>query len=130
MKKFNTIALAYLNNKNEIVAWSADTFGSPRNYPKTYISCEKNIDTLKNKFTSREKFAEEVVKLLGNHNKSGGQIMENSISKDKNIFEEKGIIKSQIYQLELITDYDKDLGSPGWDNIKNCINNKKYKLLI
>lgn len=49
-RKFNTIALAYTNETNAIIAWSSDIFGSPGKYPKTYTDNKKNRNMLVEKF--------------------------------------------------------------------------------
>lgn len=126
-KMKNTIALAYLNSEGEIVAWSADTFGSPRDYPKTYRDTEENRVMLLKKFKTREKFAESAIKEVTRHTDVGGAIMAASIEADKDIFSEKGIIKSQIVALNLVTDYSINL--PTWEQVKTCINDKDYTLI-
>jgi hypothetical protein len=120
----NTIALAYLNKEGEIVAWSADTFGSPRDYPKTYEDCLKNRDMLSRKFRNREEFGNATSDLIGSLNSFGGAIMKASLEVDKDIFSEKGIISSKIIELPIETDYKIDL--PKWESVKNCIDSRNY----
>lgn len=125
----NTIALAYLNSQGEIVAWSADTFGSPRDYPKTYEDSEEQREVLRAKFKSRVKFGEAAVEEISTYNNVRAAIMAASIEADKDIFSEKGIVSSQIVSLNLITDYTRDVDLPKWDQVKNCIDNKDYSLI-
>jgi hypothetical protein len=125
----NTIALAYLNSQKEIVTWSADTFGSPRTYPKTYMDHAKNREMLRKKFASREEFGETVTELVSNHTDIGGAIMAASLKVDKDIFTEKGIVTSQIVFLNLVTDYTRGIDTPKWEHVKTCIDAKDYTLI-
>lgn len=125
----NTIALAYLNSEGEIVAWSADTFGSPRNYPKTYRDSEETREMLNKKFKERKQFGEVVTELVNQHNDIGGAIMAGSLNNNEDIFAEKGIVKAQIVSLNLVTDYSGKNYSPSWEQVKECIDDKDYSLI-
>jgi len=123
-----TIALAYLNEANEVVAWSADTFGSPREYPKTYGDGVSVREMLSKKFKTRELFGEGVSRGIGGVNLAAGIIMEDSLKGDRVIFEEKGVVKSQIMELPIETDYKENL--PKWAQVKESIDNKTYTPLV
>lgn len=124
----NTIALAYLNKDGEIVAWSADTFGSPRDYPKTYQDTPEHREMLSKKFKDREEFGELASNLVSHHTELGGAIMKASLEADKDIFSEKGIVSSRIVELNLVTDYTRGIDLPKWEGVKNCIDTKDYLL--
>lgn len=124
----NTIALAYLNKEGEIVAWSADTFGSPRNYPKTYMDKPETQQMLLRKFRSREEFGNTTSDFIGSQNPVGGAIMKASLEADKDIFSEKGIVSSAVVSLNIETNYTRGIDLPKWEDVKNCIDMKDYTL--
>lgn len=124
----NTIALAYLNKDGEIVAWSADTFGSPREYPKTYMDTPKHREMLSKKFKSREEFGDIASDFILSQNLGAGILMKDSLAADKDIFTEKGIISSAVVNLNIETNYTRGIDLPKWENVKNCIDSKDYSL--
>ena len=128
MNEFNTLALAYTNDKGEVVAWSADTFGSPRKYPKTYQDSEKIREMLSKKFKDREDFGRKTASFLSTQNSAGGSIMSASLDADKDVFTEKGVTKSVLVTLDLHTDNKRNL-FPKWEQVKDCVDNKKYQLI-
>lgn len=125
--KYNTIALAYLNKEGEIISWSADTFGSPREYPKTYLDSEETRKMLKKKFESREKFGEAVSDTISSVSPVAGSLMKESLKEDSKKFIDREIVSSAIYLLQLITDYSK--GIPERLDVIGCINDRAYTRL-
>lgn len=129
MNEFNTLALAYTNDNGEVVAWSADTFGSPRKYPKTYQDSEKTREMLSKKFEERVEFARKAGLFVSTQNAAGGALMSASLERDTDLFDELGVTGFALAELDLHTDYKKDLDSPKWHEVTECVDNKKYKLL-
>jgi hypothetical protein len=129
MNEFNTVALAYTNENGEVVAWSADTFGSPRNYPKTYQDSEQVRDMLSKKLSDREEFANGAINVVSKANSGAGALMGASLRSDKNKFAELGVTGWALAELELHTDYKRDLDLPKWSQVVECVDNKKYKLV-
>jgi hypothetical protein len=124
MEKFNTIALAYLNSKGDIVKWSSDTFGTPYHYPKKYNDSEENRTMLSNKVKDSPAFNTAVVRVLDNHNTDASALVQSSLAHSEKIFKENDIVSWKIVNLHLITDYKENL--PKWEDVKDCIDNKKY----
>lgn len=129
MNEFNTLALAYTNDNGEVVAWSADTFGSPRKYPKTYQDSEKTREMLSKKFEERREFGRKTANFVSTQNSAGGALMSASLERDTDLFDELGVTGFALAELDLHTDYKKDLDSPKWHEVTECVDNKKYKLL-
>lgn len=127
--KFNTIALGYFNSKGELVAWSSDTFGTPSQYPKTYEDREemrerllKRVKDLSNVHENTENFA----KFLGNHNQVASVLVRASNECNTKFFKENDVVSGKIVELELVTNYSGETYTPKWDEVKECIDNKKY----
>ena len=112
MTDFNTVALAYTNENGEVVAWSADTFGSPRKYPKTYQDSEQTREMLSKKFKSREAFDKKAANVIGELNSVGGVIMSASLNADNDLFSELGVTGSVLVCLDLVTDYERGVDLP------------------
>ena len=129
MTDFNTVALAYTNDKGEVVAWSADTFGSPRKYPKTYQDCDETRLMLSKKFKSREGFGEKAANKIGELNSVGGAIMSASLNADKDLFSKLGVTGSVLVKLDLVTNYARGVDLPKWKDVEDCVDNKKYQLI-
>lgn len=129
MNEFNTVALAYTNENGEVVAWSADTFGSPRKYPKTYQDSEKTREMLSKKLGDREEFTTKAANFVSTQNSVGGALMSAGFESDKKLFVELGVTGFALFTLELHTDYKRDLDSPKWAQVVECVDNHKYKKL-
>lgn len=126
--KFNTLALAYTNDKGELVAWSADTFGSPREYPKTYRDCPETREMLSRKLSTRKSFAEKVLNVISGANAGAGALMGTSLSGDDKFFDEN-VTGYVLVTLDLVTDYTRGVDLPKWEDVEACVNNKQYQIL-
>lgn len=129
MENFNTVALAYTNENGEVVAWSADTFGSPRKYPKTYQDSEKTREMLSKKLGDREEFGRKAAKVVSDNNLVAGALMSASLERDRELFVEKGVTGFALFALDLHTDYMRDLDLPKWKDVVECVDNKRYHRL-
>jgi hypothetical protein len=125
---FNTLALAYTNDKGELVAWSADTFGSPREYPKTYRDTPETRAMLSRKLNTRKPFGTLAHKLISEANAGAGAIMEASLSGDDKFFAEN-VTGYVLVTLDLVTDYTRGVDLPKWEDVESCVNNKQYQIL-
>ncbi len=128
MNEYNTLALAYTNDKGEVVAWSSDTFGTSDKYPKTYLDSERNREMLSRKGKNREEFSRKTADLLSGYNTFAGALMSASIEADNKFFAENKITGSALATLELYTDYSRGVDLPKWEQVVDCVDNKKYKL--
>jgi hypothetical protein len=129
MTKFNTVALAYTNENGDVVAWSADTFGSPRKYPKTYQDSEKTREMLSKKLGDREEFGRKAANVVSNYNSVGGALMSASLKRDNNLFVELGVTGFALYELDLVTNYKRGVDLPKWKDVEQCVDNKRYRKL-
>jgi len=125
---FNTLALAYTNDKGELVAWSADTFGSPRSYPKTYKDSPETREMLSRKLSTRKNFADGASKIMSEVNPGAGALMKASLSGDDKFFEEN-VTGYVLVALDLVTNYDRNVDTPKWDEVQDCVDNKQYQIL-
>jgi hypothetical protein len=125
---FNTLALAYTNDKGELVAWSADTFGSPRSYPKTYKDSPEIREMLSRKLSTRKNFADGASKIMSKVNPGAGALMKASFSGDDKFFAEN-VTGYVLVTLDLVTDYTRGVDLPKWEDVEACVNNKQYQIL-
>ena len=126
--KFNTLALAYTNDKGELVAWSADTFGSPREYPKTYKDSPETREMLSKKLGTRQDFGKTASKVIRDANTAAGVLMTASLSGDNKFFDEN-VTGYVLVTLDLVTDYDRNVDTPKWNEVQSCVDNKQYQIL-
>lgn len=127
MNKYNTIALVYLDKDINVIAWSADTFGSPRSYPKTYRDTKENREMLARKWKNIEKDLKkeyEEFKSFDKVNPLGGHLVNKGLKSNRSFLLEKKVKYGLITRLSITTDYEKDL--PKWDTVKECIDSKNF----
>ena len=127
--KFNTVALAYFNSKNELVAWSSDSFGSPYKYPKTYQDTEEVRERLLNRVKDLNKVHENTkgfADFLEHHNTVASVLVRASNERNTKFFTENDVVCGKIVELDLVSDYSRDNYSPKWDEVVECVDNKKY----
>lgn len=129
MNEYNTLALAYTNDSGEVVAWSSDTFGTADKYPKTYKDTEDVRRMLSNKLKTKDEFARKTADFLSQVSTVGGALMSASLESNKKFFEDKGITGSALVSLDLYTEYSRNSYLPKWEDVVDCVNNKKYKIL-
>ena len=129
MTEFNTVALAYTNDLGEVVAWSSDTFGTSDKYPKTYKDSEDTREMLSRKFKNRKELAGKTAEFLSEKNSFAGALMSASLEADNKFFDENKITGFSLVALDLYTDYSRGVDLPKWDQVKDCVDNKKYHKL-
>jgi hypothetical protein len=128
MVNFNTIALAYVDKDDNVVAWSSDTFGTPSKYPKTYMESEKNFTMLSKKFEQlmgRKDFTS-----LKKVNPVANDILDFGTKKSKEYLEYHGVVGSRVARLDLVTNYERGNYSPTWDQVTKCVDNGNFSLFF
>lgn len=115
------IALAYVNEKNEIVGWSADSFGSPYKYPKIYSDSESTRKMLNEKFSGIQSAYRTASEVLGKLNPYAAIYIEDGADSTKSFFKKNNVVGARIVRLNV--PYE---GS-GYNKVKECIDNQDYE---